>query len=159
MKANELMIGDWVNIYVFPNENPQKEDLFPARINTIMTPLPSEGDQENIECIFKTIDGETGCASRPVDTCQPIPLTPDILEKNGFHYTNSHTLMGADTYVLHLDQRGFDLKVTIKLNDYFALDSYDDRVYRLAEISIGKWYVHNLQHTLKLCGIDKEIVL
>ena len=31
MKANELMIGDWVNIYEFPNENPQKEDLFPTK--------------------------------------------------------------------------------------------------------------------------------
>lgn len=89
----------------------------------------------------------------------PVSLTTEILEKNGFHYTNNHTLKGADTYVSQLNQQGFDYTITIKLNDYFALDSFDDRRYRLAEISTGKWYVHELQHALKLCGIDKTIEL
>ena len=116
-------------------------------------------------------ENHIGCAScHPLDDNQfdggiwcdfldPIPLTPEILEKNGFRYTNQYTLKGADTYVLCLEQRGFDFMITIKLNDYFALDSYDDRMYRLAEIQTGKWYVHDLQHALRLCGIEKEIVL
>lgn len=84
MEAKDLMIGDWVNIYVFPNENPQKEDLFPARISTIMTPLPSEDSGEHCECQFVATDGGVGCASRRIETCLPIPLTPEILEKNGW---------------------------------------------------------------------------
>ena len=103
MKAKDLMVGDWVNIYLFPNEIPQKEDLFPARINAIMTPLPSEGGQENIECIFNTIYGGTGCASRPVYTCQSIPLTPEILEKN-FSITPEWYFVGTTKYKLRIYQ-------------------------------------------------------
>ena len=54
MKAQDLMIGDWVGIYTFPNENPQPKDLFPARISTIMTPIMGENGGEHIECQFDT---------------------------------------------------------------------------------------------------------
>lgn len=134
MKANELMIGDWVCT---------EHDPTPRQIDWIRT-------------------GEVGLFWNKVVTppyLVPIPLTPEILEKNGFRYTNQHTLKGADTYVLCLEQQGFDFSITIKLNDYFALDSYDDRMYRLVEIQTGKWHVHDLQHALRMCGIDKSIEL
>lgn len=140
MKANELMIGDWVQCRDEFNEvtGPYEIDLI-----------------SNDEIAFK---GEV-FARVFNNSIEPIPLTPEILEKNGFRYTNQHTLKGADTYVLCLEQRGFDFSITIKLNDYFALDSYDDRMYRLVEIQTGKWYVHDLQHALRMCGIDKSIEL
>ena len=129
MEAKDLMIGDWV-------------------FNT----LNGEDEPHQMKPHEFTMDGL-------IYSARPIPLTPEILEKNGFRYTNNHTLKGADTYVLHLEQRGFDYTITIKLNDYFALDSLDDRVYRLAEISTGMIYVHQLQHCLRLVRIEKEIVL
>lgn len=153
MKANELMTGDWVNIYVFPNENPQIEDLFPTRIGTIMTPLPSENSGEHIECIFKAKDGGIGCAARPVETCLPIPLTAEILEKNGWKDISDHTLKGCETFKLHYEQKGFDYYITIKLRDYFKLESYDDRFYTLCEMEFGCRFVHELQHALRLCGL------
>ena len=80
----------------------------------------------------------------------------DFLEKNGFVYTNNHTLKGADTYIC----RYKDYKLIYKLGDYFAVDSYDDRYYRLFETQFcHKWSVHELQHALRLCGIDKEIAI
>lgn len=90
---------------------------------------------------------------------EPIPLTPEILEKNGFKYTNNHTLQGSDTYRLRYEQNGFDYTITYKLNDWFAVDSYDDRMYRIFEIETGRWCVHQLQHALRLCGIEKEIIV
>lgn len=142
MRAEDLQIGDWVICTYLSINKPVKV----MEIKTV--------SDEELKVVIN-YNGTPLVFSRTY--IDPIPLTPEILEKNGFHYTNQHTLKGADTYVLRLEQRGFDYTITIKLNDYFALDSYDDRMYRLAEIETGKWYVHQLQHALRLCGITKEI--
>lgn len=146
MRTEELQIGDWV-------QNPFG---LVGRVQSIKYMPKDHGDEYGGYHLVTLAFGESDQTFN-INDAQPIPLTPEILEKNGFHYTNQHTLKGADTYVLRLEQRGFDYTITIKLNDYFALDSYDDRMYRLAEIETGKWYVHQLQHALRLCGITKEI--
>ncbi len=154
MKANELMIGDWVNIYVFPNESPKKKDLFPAIITTIMTPLPNEQGGEHIECIFKSEDGGIGCATRPVNTCLPIPLTPEILEKNNFR--EGHASGCPEKWRL--------IYTTITMNVYSH--SGRDVLWRLSvdtnrneNTVVYIHYVHELQNALRLCGIDKTIEL
>lgn len=60
---------------------------------------------------------------------EPIPLTSEILEKNGF------SINGLD--IALFDRKGGD--------DFVAASNLQ--------------YVHELQHALKFCGIDKEIVL
>lgn len=89
----------------------------------------------------------------------PSPLTPEIMEKNGWKDISDHTLKGCETFRLHIEQRSFDYTLTLKMRDYFRLDSYDDRVYTLCEVNFGFNYVHELQHALRLCGIEKEIEL
>lgn len=156
MKPEELFVGALVRV---------NHDGLCIKKDTIVEVRAVDADDKLIE---RGLVGVAHC--RPLDDNQfeggiwceyfdPIPLTPEILVKNGFKYTNNHTLKGADTYVLRLDQRGFYFTITIKLNDYFAIDSYDDREYRLVQIETGRWSVHHLQHALRLCGIDKTIEL
>ena len=166
MKANELMIGDWVNIYVFPNESPKEKDLFPAIITTIMTPLPNEQGGEHIECIFKSKDGGIGCATRPVNTCLPIPITPEILEKNGFKFDGS-----GQCSMMFLSKPQF--AEGLRFNIYVGLKRKTIEVFAAHPIEKSpNWrksnkvylevcgcYVHELQHALRLCGIEKEIEL
>lgn len=115
--------------------------------------------------------GLVGCANcRPLDKQQydggiwvdylsPIPITSEILEKNGFEDVSDHTLKGCETYELSFG-RDNDQKIIYKLGDYFAYESYDDRWYRQFETQIcHKWCVHHLQHALRLCGIEKEITI
>lgn len=142
MKASELMIGDWVNIYVFPNENPQIEDLFPARISTIMTPLPSENSGEHIECVFKVKDGGIGRAARPVETCLPIPLTAEILEKNGFR---KYPLMGEQRHFIY----------TYGKVSLLAIYDADFSCHLCSEAWKVK-YVHELQQILRVCKENKK---
>lgn len=71
-----------------------------------------------------------------------IELTPEILEKNGF--SNKNTLW-------YLEKDNFELEHNN--NDSFIWIVGD--VYIVAFIK----YVHQLQHAMRLCGIDKEIVL
>jgi hypothetical protein len=95
-------------------------------------------------------------AEMEVPEWEPIPLTPEILEKNGLERDKNISLYNAYT--------GINSRVT--LHDDFMLmnsrnmwhvhvDSEDYSTIATCELT----YVHELQHILRLCKIDKEIVL
>ena len=85
---------------------------------------------------------------------KPIPLTPEILEKNGWIYNNEDEKFFPQTWVggglmLHgADDCGYCIVVT---SDYDDEDTNDTPFIIL--------YVHELQHALKLRRIKKEIIL
>jgi hypothetical protein len=71
---------------------------------------------------------------------EPIPLTPEILEKNGFIKERLYCHGTPLQYCVLVD----GLWIDISGENYFE----------------GKLeYVHQLQHTIRLCGIEKEITL
>ena len=128
MKANELMIGDWV---LFSGE--------PKRVRSIVV-----SDDNRVERIYVF---ENTCQVSTIEAyIQPIPLTPEILEKNGFFRLGKQ----YNTWCM----RGFN----------FSLD-FIDGVFGYYEQgkphnpTFVTKYVHELQHALKLCGIDKNIEL
>ena len=140
MKTTDLMIGDWTTIKGYNNK------LKVVAINGETITIADE-------------DNHGALGDYPVSALDGIPLTPEILEKNGFRDISSHTLKGCETFCLDIVQRGYKYRITIKLRGYFKLQSYDDRWYTLCEMEFGCSFVHELQHALKLCGIEKEIVL
>ena len=73
---------------------------------------------------------------------EPIPLTPELLKKNGFIYNDSPFVQGWEQFGLTLFLGGNGFRITCGQNVAMVIDS-----------------VHELQHALRLCGIDKEIVL
>lgn len=146
MKANELMIGDWVRV---------NRDGLCIKKDTIVQVRGIDGDDKIEE---KGLFGAAHC--RPLDEDQfdggiwldyldPIPLTPEILKKNGFSFP-----------MLESWWRVVDCNPTIYLAEHneswwlYQDDYLDSRQY-FAKIK----YVHELQHALRLCGIEKEIVL
>jgi len=117
MKENELMIGDWVCT---------EHDSTPRQIDWIKT-------------------GEVGLFWNKVVTppyLVPIPITPEILEKNGFVYNDLPFVQGWEQYGLTLTVGGNGFHISCGQNVSMIIDS-----------------VHQLQHALHLCGIKKEIVL
>lgn len=80
--------------------------------------------------------------TRSLVEIEPIPLTPEILEKNGFRLEkfSGETMSGmwweSPEFVIREDMR----------------DSIGKNNFKFE-------YVHELQHALKLCGINKEITL
>ena len=131
MKANELMIGDWVI------------------------------DGKNIAQITSIIcDGiieTTFNKSSNIEVIEPIPLTPDILEKNGFTKSTPPPGIHARCYELDNNKDRYNLTIA-DYNKYKRLllnvDSEDSECF-----NIKCDYVHELQHALRLCGIKKEIIL
>lgn len=82
---------------------------------------------------------------------KPIPLTPAILEKNGFvKWQGGLVLIGDE-----ISCRYEDGNLTIK-------QGYRDNEEALVErllVNIECKAVHQLQHALRLAGVEKEIVL
>lgn len=119
MEAKDLMIGDW---------------LFDGHVYAQVTSITCDG---NIETTHNEHSN--------IELIEPIPLTPEILEKNGW------------------------------VKDLYSVESYDNEELECLSLWVGedgknKWwwhvgvdlvtpinYVHQLQHAMRLCGIEKEI--
>lgn len=133
MKANELMIGDWVQIV---SDAPIMANEY-HRIDWIRT-------------------GEVGLDNRKIVTypyIQPIPLTAEILEKNGFGY---YSIGGAEQWLIKDDY--YDIKV-YEWSDSIWVFKYDSTEMHIPHTQITLCNTHELQHALRLCGIEKEIEL
>jgi len=74
------------------------------------------------------------------DEIEPIPLTPEILEQNGFEDWDGWLCFDTDEF--SISWCGTILKI-----------HSDNGTCEL----VTCMYVHELQHAIKLCGIEKEI--
>lgn len=134
MKAEELMIGDWVCY---------------RGTNIVVTSIYNKGGSNEVGWSEKESVWVNG------SNVEPIPLTPEILEKNGFVTKDEQgNWKGYRIYSI------FDANK----NCTFMLKLYEkDSIYEIsldmAPYYITFKYVHQLQHAMKLCGINKEIVL
>lgn len=80
---------------------------------------------------------------------EPIPLTREILEKNGFKYN-------PDAYAFPVPAECYDFP----LGQGFFIEQFADGTYRITDHCFVSFrYLHEFQHVLRLCGIDKEIVV
>ena len=144
LTAKDLMIGDYVIRKNVPKEILVVDAIDPIR-NIVYLDLDGLGITEKIENI------------------EPIPPTPEILAKNGFEkklddfgieyyrYYNR----AADGYIKITLYDGGDGDWDLEIVNY---DKFNDH-----EISYKNQFsflkVHQFQHALRLCGIDKTIVL
>jgi hypothetical protein len=135
MRAYELMIDDWVY-----NKNIDK----PMQVYPMM---------------FSQMFRQTPDATTEDYNIFPIPITPEILEKNGF-VANKHVY----PYPYYEYINGEDkLKIgfafpqgnrTSYKDPWIYLDSEHVFIEHLPCV-----FVHQLQQILRLCGIEKEIKL
>lgn len=145
MKPEELMIGDWVNFLIDieggdTENDPQNEVYQPMQVNTIAS-WEVGGEVESRE-------GEINDPEQLL----PIAITAEILEKNGFGYKEeddylTHYYLGDGWY---LDNP--DLHIGTYNKGVYWLNYCDNAI-------CGIKYIHELQHALRLCGINKEIIL
>jgi hypothetical protein len=158
MKANELMIGDYARV---------NRDGLCIKKGTIVEIRAIDADDKLTE---KGLVGSAHC--RPLDEDQfeggiwceylePIPLTAEILEKNGWENDFYEEEWVADYHTIRLE--GYSLRDNIgELDEYLVTwcngginVTTDNHGCVQKDIS----YIHELQHALRLCGIEKEIEL
>lgn len=119
IKISDLSIGDWVRYR----------------------------DREWIVCSLYQFTEEVGLWRKDSQLCEyvadiePIPLTPEILEKNGISKTYE-----SDEYAVY---KGEGFNVTEYYTELWEFEKHRNR------LMIRN--VHQLQHALRLAGVEKEI--
>ena len=145
MKATDLMIGDWVY-----NKHHKKYICITPYDFFTHGHLPS-GRQYFI--------GEPKVTSGR--DLEPIPITREILEKNGFVYRKN-----SGAFVVYAEESYSNQTVEVTLFNvesefrniqlHICESNYpEETMLHLMECN----YVHQLQHVFRSCGIKKEIIL
>lgn len=139
MKATELMIGDRVA---------QKHSGLLLKVSEIRPP-------------YIIADGEDGQFHE--DTLEPIPLASDLLERQGFKKVPQPRC--SNPYYWKLEKRDEDGEILYRIEAYntpfrgvfIQINNLSDceRISFCKQIE----HVHELQHALRLCGIDTEIII
>lgn len=143
MEAKDLIIGDWVRI-----SDDDTDEYFDAQIKGV----------DFLDNVYAPIPGEEKPCPFSIDCVEPIPLTPEILEKNGFENVSVITVGTAKMRWVSEDTR---TEITIWMDDTLPMEIVKN-VYYEDEVSYTLPFpgtVHQLQHALRLCEIDKEIVV
>lgn len=138
MNIQELSVGDWIKT--------NDEDYRGARECTIQN-IEKWRNNYVLVVKFKDVSIDT------LGSCcfDPIPLTTEILEKNGLEFIDD----GNDA-IIFLCSDMYWAKLCV--GDCFwsiGVHSKD----RLDAVICDVKYVHQLQHALRLAGIEKDIVL
>lgn len=123
MKAEDLMVGDYL-----------MHNGFPYRVIQVDGIVRDGWMIEN---------GEEDCG-------KPIPLTPEILEKNGFVNVEN-----TQTSTIIYSFRDSLFRIEVYDFNHITIDSY----YTDSSCDLFISSIHELQHAIRLCGIKKEIIL
>ena len=115
MKATDLMVGDWVLI----NDAPHKIQA----IDGIDAEIQADDELYYI--------GEDRYHSE--DKVEGVPLTPEILEKNGWKHSNRLMVIRIDG------------------DDFYWSEGLGGVLYKNQYNMCDCKYVHNLQHALRRC--------
>ena len=132
MKTSELMLGDYVST---------PKGIF--RVTAI---------QDNDVIFTDYADDITGAVD--IEDVQPVPLTEEIIEKNGFEKQTDefckeyYNLVGTDFCVLYVDNIWWFGQMDCESETHNRPDPF---------FAVNK--VHKLQHALRMCDIEKEVVL
>ena len=131
MKANELMLG-YLVLYEYNGEKIRARVVEVYRSSVLVESVSKEYEPIEIE----------------EDKLFPVLLTPEILEKNGFRKLVTY---GTEKW----------LRDNVRLNFYDSGETWrfcaDTNRNENSVIYIR--FVHELQHALRICGIEKEIEL
>lgn len=137
MEKKDLMIGDWVQYA--QNYYTEKKGIWSEVYY---------GRVCSVGLLYIKVD--RGSVAIEPEIIQPIPLTAEILEKNGFRNIGGHWYDdAADYYELEVEAYSDSIWRVIYHNTEFNIG--DERVF----VS----HIHELQHALRLFGIKKEIEL
>ena len=126
MDARELMIGDWIR--------------YGSRFGIV------KGIKTDTCLILVSCNGNDELIWETFDNIESIPLTPEILESNGFFK------LGNQYNTWCMRNFNFSLDFIDGILGYYE----QNRPYNPTFVTK---YVHELQHALRLCRIDKTIEL
>ena len=131
LKISDLSVGDWV----------EYEGLH--------YPITFVGYGEGGDgSLVNLIRPDLSCFICKISDIHPIPITAEILEKYGFvRSTSQFIVYHTDKVWISYDKPSETWSVTMYINDVTS------------NLHANILHIHQLQHALRLAGVDKEINL
>lgn len=135
MKPTEIQIGDLLTF-----EECLNDEAYPViQVTGILQ-----------DSFFARIDDAKADDELDYEGVVGIPLTAEILEKNGFGYIKkddnlTHFYLGESQYC-----KNMELHIGTNNKGVYWINYLNNSIYKI-------YHVHQLQHALRLCGIEKEI--
>lgn len=150
IKISDLSVGDWI-----ATESAQLaiegNDIATAFVEKAKKPIQIVsvlGDEQLVFGRIEELDGFTTIYLK-AEYIEPIPLTPEILEKNGFVKSSEccWSKPSIECACFRYGTKYWDIRTGGR-----------NRAYRPTRISIDNiLHTHQLQHALRLAGVEKEI--
>lgn len=131
MRVIDLMIGDWVLWRGTPLKIMSINDKKSRSLEPTVTGLI-------------TIDGKETIRRFNAKSLKPIPITPEILAKNADKIDMIYQFGKYPKTMNVMYDRGARARIMEGDDEYYGIELK---------------YVHELQHALRLCGIEKEVKL
>ena len=157
LKISDFSVGDWIGIDQAELNIPS-DDLATAYIEKLRKPIRIKGISEDSDMVLagiETIDG-WGSIMLNCEYLKPIPITAEVLEENGWLPPRAEVAGDSwwwtnkeDTAIEASEYQG-EWRLTVNEQKEIQYN------YRLG---LGLKYVHQLQHALRLAGVEKEINL
>jgi hypothetical protein len=139
MDCKDLMIGDWVIC------------------NDLKMKVAAIGETVG----FLDCNNQVYWAYEGFDRIDPIPLTGEILVKNGFEYAYNEVSKMQNKQLLVANIGGHYIEVRLDKKNVAIWYDYDENesgFYSDVLLELPRT-VHKLQHLLRLVGVQKEIEL
>lgn len=136
MKANELMLGDWVTF----RESLEEKQILPIKIVVL---------KDNDNDFLAQIGGEACDELEFNDEIVGIPITSDILKKIGFKYDRDVYYFSTDYFQILIDE----------YSDSIWRVEYNNLEVNMSVRRELIGFVHELQHVFRLWGIEIDIKL
>lgn len=136
LKISDLSVGDWVGVRCGTKINAFKVEEI--RFNNFI--------HKYVALLNNKAYG------LPTTELHPIPITAEILEKNGFVKNGGAYLWSNKKHRVFVFLTEFSPSVDIE-----EMDEQFDPIS--SRIEVSQLYAHQLQHALRIAGVDKEINL
>lgn len=152
MKLKDLMVGDWVHSKL--------HNVDTVIIDVEGKVLKDQPELEYTESVSVWLSSKACWERHYLGEIEPIPLTEKILTDSGFKLLDFNSY--CENYELDVKD-GNKLLLTIvgglSMPQIFRIVYTPKKSRMFIDISFPNLYVHELQHALRLCDIEKEIVI
>lgn len=149
LKFSDLSVGDWVR---YDDRICQIAEIYHLTYNIgskKMTSFPRV-------TLYYEDDMPTYQESVILNDIHPIPITSEMLEKNGWSNDGMYAFLRIDEHI-HLEYYYHEHRLR---KYYCGVDEWQNHA-KVNDITFAVhcYSVHQLQHALRLAGVDKEINL
>lgn len=151
MNARKLMIGNWVQL-----DEPDKYAGYKCKIRS----LSDHCNEDGFYLFVDIYEGGFPITTREVfnEDLRPIPLTRELLEKNGFDGDREVMQYTFEDPTYLVDGKPEKLHFSLRQMYDRNNNPHGYSFYAFSVLTIID-YVHQLQNAFELCGINKEIVV